>query len=643
MKRSIGPRLARCSIPLFSLALLLTAPAEPAAAQGINLAGCKGLWFSTEEDFLSRGTQLPGGQVVSDGDLLSYVNGAGSQLCARNGELLRNFDTNEYDLGLDALDQIAIDDDAVIAAFSTEIDSVNGAGQFTAGDLLFTPGWVIPNAALLVKFGLPRQLNLGLDAVYIEGAPDEKRKLVEILRGLPSDDLRQNPDLLIDILDETNTDILFSTEATPPDVQQPQFLDGDLLSAKTGTIVRANADLLPALPAGLPNRGVDYGLDAYTPALDPIENVPIELLSIEIQARGKTVSDGDALTVGPGIFLRNHDLIASFEPLDRDMGLDALAAPIGPVVDRCLLRITAISHVDVASRIDPVTGLFDQNGNGTEDYAFGGAIRVQGEVPGRTCPEYLTHEFQVRVSLNGAPEQAIVHPASLDWMGLEAPCTGLATPYNSDPTGWFSLTQYQKVIDCPNDESLAVWRSTADVPGDVADAVLRVAMRPLGGGPELYSNSVRIQVDNKKPDSLEMTLYRAGDATPIADQCQIDGGGGPVDLDIRGNFHDDHFRTYTMSWTTNGNLGGAIPVTLGRDYDSRPPELTPTGTNPTPPATDVLLETFSLPVLIECGYTISMVVYDRTRVGSMNWKDNLFSASDTGNWTPYHQSFCLHP
>lgn len=643
MKRSVGSCLARSGISLLSLAIAAVMPANSADAQGINLADCKGLWFSTEEDFLSRGTQLPGGQVVSDGDLLAYRIGSGSDLCARNADLLRNFDINGFDLGLDALDQVQIDPTTIIAAFSTELDSVNGAGQFTAGDLLFTPGWVIPNEALLAKFGLPRALNLGLDAVSIEGAPDEKRKLIDIISQTPADRFRQAPDLLVQILTDTNTDILFSTEGTPPDVQKPQFLDGDLLSAKTGTIARSNADLLAALPAGLPDRGVDYGLDAYTPAQDPIENRPIELLSIEIQARGKTVSDGDALIVGPGIFLRNHDLIASFEPLDRDMGLDALAAPIGPVVDRCLLRITAISHVDVASRIDPATGLFDQNGNGTEDYAFGGAIRVQGEVPGRTCPEYLTHEFQVRVSLNGAPEQAIVHPASLDWMGLEAPCAGLATPYNSDPTGWFSLTQYQKVIDCPNDESLAVWRSTADVPGDVADAVLRISMRPLGGGPEVYSNAVHIRVDNKKPDSLEMTLYRAGDTTPIADQCQIDGGGGPVDLDIRGNFHDDHFRTYTMSWTTNGNLGGAIPVTMGRDYDSRPPDLTPTGTNPTAPATDVILETFSLPVLIECGYTISMTVYDRTRVGSMNWKDNLFSASDTGNWTPYHQSFCLHP
>ena len=628
-----------------ALATALTLSTAPSAiAQDINLAKCSGLWFSTSEDFLSRGTRLPGGPVVSDGDLLSYEVGAGTRLCARNEDLLRVFDITRFDHGLDAVDKIEINPEVVMAAFSTEIDSVNGAGQFTAGDLLFTNGAVVPNNALLVKFDLPRSLNLGLDAVHIEGAPNEKRALLAELSNTDVKQLRENPGLLIEILERTNTDILFSTEATPPEVQKPQFLDGDLLSAKNGVIVRSNNDLLPALPSGLPDKGVDYGLDAYTPAIDPIEQVPIELFSTEVQARNNSISDGDALMVGPGIYLRNKDLIASFEPLDTDMGLDALAAGIR--VDSCRSFITALSHVDVNARINPATGLFDG------DRPFGRDIRVQGTVPGPECDIYQTHEFQVRVSINGAPEQPVAHPASLSWMTLEAPCAGLATPYTSDPSGWFSLVAYQRVVDCPNDESLAVWRSSADVPNNVATVDMRIVVRPIGGGAETASPSVRLRVDNKRPENVMMSLYKAGETDPFDNQCKIDGEGGPVEIDIRGTFFDDHFRVYSLSWNADGNIGGSVPQTMTRTYGSRP-ELSDTGTVVTPPATDALLERFDLTaafaahpqggVLIECGYSIRMWVFDRARLGSMNWKENIFSVDDGGNRTPYTQSFCLVP
>ena len=187
-----------CVASALATALLLST-GQAASAQGTNLAKCTGLWFSTSEDFLSQGPRLPGGPVVSDGDLLSYEIGGGTTLCARNEELLRVFDTNRYDHGLDALDKIEINQEVVFAAFSTEIDSVNGAGQFTAGDLLFTNGAVVPNNALLVRFDLPRSLNLGLDAVHIEGAPNEKRELLAKLDSTDVDQLRDNPGLLIEI------------------------------------------------------------------------------------------------------------------------------------------------------------------------------------------------------------------------------------------------------------------------------------------------------------------------------------------------------------------------------------------------------------------------------------------------------------
>ena len=54
------------------------------------------------------------------------------------------------------------------------------------------------------------------------------------------------------------------------------------------------------------------------------------------------------------------------------------------------------------------------------------------------------------------------------------------------------------------------------------------------------------------------------------------------------------------------------------------------------------LETaFSLPVLIDCGYQIRMTVYDRTRIGRMNFPHNGFSTTDAGNHNTTWQNFCL--
>ena len=616
--------------------------ATPALAQEPGLANCGGIWFSTEEDFFAR-SGAPGGSIISDGDLLTFELGSGSRLCARNQELMRPFDIEKFDHGLDALHKIELGEGRVHAAFSTEIDSVNGAGQFTAGDLLTTTGLVIPNQALLAKFGLPRSLNLGLDAVTIDGSPREVSELLAKLESTTAEDLRRQPDILAQILEGTNTDILFSTEATPPNVQSPMFLDGDLLSARTGTVVRKQNDLLPGLPSGLSSKGVDYGLDAYTPAFDSIENVPVELLSIEIQAKERSISDGDMLQAGPGVYFSSMQLINSFEPLDSDMGLDALAASPGRTA-RCGLRITTLSRVDVASALDPATGLFDNNFplDGIRDYAFGGAIEILGELPGTQCEEHNTHEFQVQFSLDGGSIWgALQHPATLNWMSATPACPGLGTPY-TETAGWIPITQYQRAVDCGwIHASLGIWRSNADVPGDVRDAQLRVVMRPLAGGAETASASVPLRIDNKRPEDLTLALYRTGEAMPFDNQCQIDGESAAVVLDIKGNFFDDHYRTYALSWSTNGGLGGSIPVGLSRGYGSRA-GLTETGTMPRLPPPHFDLETaFSLPVLIDCGYQIRMTVYDRTRIGRMNFPHNGFSTTDAGNHNTTWQNFCL--
>jgi hypothetical protein len=105
----------------------------------------------------------------------------------------------------------------------------------------------------------------------------------------------------------------------------PGFLDGDLLSAATGAIVASNGNLLPgSVPSGIPDRGVDFGLDAVA---GDREGIP-ELIafSTEILFEGDpTFTDGDVLLYGNGVVRANWDLIAPFEPKARFLGLDALS------------------------------------------------------------------------------------------------------------------------------------------------------------------------------------------------------------------------------------------------------------------------------------------------------------------------------
>ncbi len=84
------------------------------------------------------------------------------------------------------------------------------------------------------------------------------------------------------------------------------------------------ADLLPvAVPAGLPARGVDFGLDAV--AANRSGAIQTIRFSTEILFRGKPpFTDGDVLLKGNGVEVPNYDLIKAFEPRAKFLGLDAL-------------------------------------------------------------------------------------------------------------------------------------------------------------------------------------------------------------------------------------------------------------------------------------------------------------------------------
>jgi len=280
-----------------------------------GLLSCSQMAFSTEEDFVTRGPTPPDGNpIISDGDLL----GAGCAVCARNKDLLAPFDVT-VDLGLDAVD--ILDAGRGFLAFSTELDSPH-LGQFSAGDLLFTNGAIIPNEALLFAFGLRLQ-DLGLDAVHFVGNADRIVGFVDEALKMGIEYWARDGALQTS-LRQYDIDIWFSTEGTAPYPMWPAFLDGDLLSARDGIIVARSSVLLPSsVPAGIPSRGVDFGLDAVTakrlPSRESLH------FSTELLYSGMpSFSDGDVLLVLNGVVYTNDDLIRCFEPATRFLGLDAL-------------------------------------------------------------------------------------------------------------------------------------------------------------------------------------------------------------------------------------------------------------------------------------------------------------------------------
>ncbi len=279
-----------------------------------NLSLCEDMAYSTEEDFVTQGPVPPDGNpLISDGDLLS----PGCAVCARNSDLLAPFEV-QFDLGLDAADIIDVESELV--AFSTELDF--SSPLFTAGDLLATNGAIIPNIALLYKTDL--SIDLGLDAIHFIGNKDNIIEFLDYAKNMGRAYWIEIPGNLAKMLEEFNIDIWFSTEGTAPTAANPAFLDGDLLSARNGTVIQPNSNLLPiTVPAGIPSRGVDFGLDAVTADRSgSLICFSTEILYDTVQRR---FTDGDVLEFGNGVVeFTNSDLLIACEPKADFLGLDAL-------------------------------------------------------------------------------------------------------------------------------------------------------------------------------------------------------------------------------------------------------------------------------------------------------------------------------
>ena len=158
--------------------------------------------------------------------------------------------------------RIAGVDVQVVGIDPTTYPQVSGL-QFTAGDLLVTNEVIIPNQVLTARWSKGQGVgyDIGLDGVQFVGDP------ANIVALLGQAATLQQP-ITAGVMDELlaafpDVDIWYSTEGTLGPVDAPGFLDGDLLSVRYGTIVASNDQVLPpSVPAGVPVRGVDFGLDA---------------------------------------------------------------------------------------------------------------------------------------------------------------------------------------------------------------------------------------------------------------------------------------------------------------------------------------------------------------------------------------------
>jgi hypothetical protein len=605
--------------PVIGLVLLLPAMLflltwTTSAQDNVSLENCRDGAFSTEEDFMMSGEE--GSGYVSDGDLLS----PSGQICMRNADLLRVFDLN-VDLGLDAVHIVDFGDIAgePLVAFSTELD--NPRGTFTAGDLLFTNGLVIPNAALVAKFGI--EYDIGLDGLQFIGETEPIIDFINRLQQLGQVDAGQVQELL----QALGIDIWFSTEGTFGSLEKP-ILDGDLLSV-TGTIIALNSDLLaPSVPAGIPQRGVDYGLDAI--ALPPdFGNEGSEILfSTEILNRGDPAfNDGDVLQRGNGVIFNNEDLIAAFKPNTDFLGLDALWIPSVPVGGPLIESMCGDNH----SVIDFNGGLVSYGDGGSYSglytansflnapnpgdpprYACGDFVPVEGSLP----PTGLIR-FRVAYRDNGATVPAVGTGLAIrtQWLLSKAkwkyiPGAGwikvcpTPNPVNpstyylleTDADGWMDVPKYIAAEDgsltgCEHDLKLAVWNTNnAGLPvyppgpaNPEGHYILWLEWED-GSGFDHELVEHHLQLDNiapsiaPLPDGLQVRLT---DGTVVG-MCEVDNPVTDAELEIWGQFEDVHYWNFNL--TLKGGMGGVLSYTHNYyDPDDGPPGLKntdDTGTKP---------------------------------------------------------------
>lgn len=572
----------------------------------LDLRDCRRLAFSTEEDFVTQGTEpLDGNPIISDGDLL----GENCAVCARNKDLVYPFEIKEdIDLGLDAAD--VVDADGGLVAFSTELDSPN-AGQFTAGDLLDTGGTVIPNVALTYLFSVG--YDIGLDGIHFVGEQDSIVAFLTEAGSVTRSQWLQSPGNLTEMLTKYDVDIWFSTEGTALTVTTPAFLDGDLLSARTGTIVARNSDILPlTVPAGIPTRGVDFGLDAVSSSRS-VNRHNIRFSTEILYEDGISFTDGDVLKYGTGTILHtNWDLIDCFEPEAKFLGLDALSTRLEPVEDD-KPHITEIGHIptgDINGGAVPVggpgTGLATLTGY---QRPFGKWVAIHGSIPS-SIYEFRVVYRPVGTSRPITPTEAIgiaVVPGDLwqpdRWDGTS--CGNIKVAHFSDADGWFNAANYLllKGDICSVNLALTVWDSDG-LTNDDDHYVIWLQWRETSVGPVIEEPfDHHVQLDNTKPQNMGLDIP-GGACTGFTSVT--------MPITPTGRFDDPHFWRYHLR-IFGGNPPDAHSYSIVT-YDSDP-DVGPTGTS----GSYVDLHPVDVNMLssvVDCCYGVRLWVEDRTIIGS---------------------------
>jgi hypothetical protein len=539
----------------------------------LTLEACERGGFSTEEDFMAlENIPADGNPYISDGDLLSFSG----EVCARNQQLVQNFDVI-YDMGLDALDILSIEER--IIAFSTELDSPHG--NFSAGDLLFPDGTRIPNSALVLRFQIP--YDIGLDGVHFVGNMDRIPEFLERIRSLPPTDLGGGQ--LQELLQAFDLDIWFSIEGTWDFAADVQILDGDVLSARDGIVVLRQDQLLDEpIPAGIPKRGVDFGLDGLTGPRDVDRSAM--LFSTEILFDDEPpFTDGDVLKIGGSVAIDNSTVVTPFTPAADFLGLDAISLNYTePPRDPQIQDICGTEHsvgdfeggpAPVGSSNPAFTGLYqvpaDINENGLIEAGeynpspCGLYVPIGGRMPPDAATRFRVvfreHTEPVPASVGASTTRNIQTLWSLkSWDPILATCKYQGLTLSTDTDGWMDVIDYWEAktgLDfdgdsltytdgCENDGLvLAVW-NTFGLPAPERDGHHVIWLEWDGAsGLEREPVEYHVQLDNTRPQltGLEVRLM---DGSTVVETCG-EAPEGVSEFQVFGEFKDAYHGQFSIS------------------------------------------------------------------------------------------------
>lgn len=627
--------------------------------QANPLNACTGGAFSTEEDFMMmKGEPADGNPYISDGDLLSFDG----QVCARNAELLANHYAAApppADLGLDAADILDIASNVV--AFSTELE--DPGSSFTGGDLLLTNGTIIPNTALVYKFSIP--YDIGLDAVHFTGQSSGILAFASAAAKINPGEWGQGR--LAQELERYSIDVWFSIEGTYDRVGAPDILDGDLLSAATGLVVYSNAALLPAsVPAGLPSRGVDFGLDAVAGPRQPGQEAFIQF-STEILFRDGTppFNDGDVLLRGNGVVRTNEDLIQFFYPAADFLGLDALAlvtsdtGPQDPNIQTMCGDTKSVADFD--------GGMVAPGGPGTGLYRDNPSFLWPAGQPRRPCGEYVpidgylpssnVKRFRVayRPAGGGATLGVQTHWRLKKWDGVA--CALEPSPsLNTDANGWMDASDYMEAKLggpitgwCANSGMrLAVWDTANHQSLGPTDKdghyVLWLEWEDNSSVLHTEPFEHHLQLDNTEPIINDFKVTLPDGTTPVNACGQ---SSGVSTFKVFADFEDDPAPlTDGYHWGYRLRIRGGNPPASAyygwhNYYDGTVPVSNTNETGTTPDSTTVFLRDINMNDLgasfTDCCYVLDLWVrdaairhsfpnnnYTNDNSGSSAWLDNDF-------------------